>query len=70
VADWWARHRPNSAGVMPATLSPLPDRKGGFTHTQPSQANLTAPLYVNSGVGVGGDGQLPGAGRPRWRACA
>jgi hypothetical protein len=32
--------------------------------------DLTAPLYVNSGVRVGGDGQLPGAGRPRWRACA
>ena len=40
-ADRWGRRRPDSAGVMPATLSPLPDRKGGFTHTQPSQANLT-----------------------------
>jgi hypothetical protein len=25
-ADRWGRRRPNSAGVMPATLSPLPDR--------------------------------------------
>jgi hypothetical protein len=33
-------------------------------------ADLTAPLYVNSGACGGGDGQLPSAGRPRWRACA
>src|SRR5512132_1617644 len=32
--------------------------------------DLTAPLYVNSGARVGGDGQPPGAGRPRWRASA
>jgi len=42
----------------------------GRTRDHDHLPDLTAPLYVNSGACVGGNGQPPAAGRPRWRASA
>jgi hypothetical protein len=64
-----SRTAASSAGVMPPT-APSWWTRGRIHSHHPSGPNLTAPLYVNSGARVGGDGQPPGAGRPRWRACA